>query len=159
MKKTNGEIEVIEPQRTAMRIEKGDKIIEFSPELSQQICTEIIDLGSRLISGAERMTIEYFKSQVDSYSKQLDAYIESKKITSEERKGMLEKIEKAIDNYMCMINQVNNLENGKEYREVLELTIDTWSNLYIKALKVNAKEKMPEKTNWFVGLKNLFTKK
>ena len=151
MKKPNEEIEVIEPQKVAMKVEKGDRTIEFSPELSQQMCIEIIDLGLQVISGAERVTVEYFKNQVDSYCKELDTYIKEKTIDSDERKQILKDIEKIIDRYIDEINQTSNFEKDKYF-------IDKLSNIYIENLRESKKTPMPKKTDWFAGVKNLFSR-
>lgn len=63
----DNEIQVIDNYNRGMSVSKGDRIIEFSPELSQQICTEMISLGTQLISETGRVTIEYFNTQANMY--------------------------------------------------------------------------------------------
>ena len=50
-------IQVIDRNK-GMRLTKGGRTVEFSSELSQQICTEMISLGTQLMCETGRVTVE-----------------------------------------------------------------------------------------------------
>lgn len=155
MSKEN-EIQVLDKNR-GMRVTKGDRTVEFSPELSQQICTEMISLGTQLISETGRVTVEYFKTQATMYYAELNAYIGNQTLKSEERKSILKSIEKLTDKYVDLINETEDLEKKEQLKSTYEFFVDKQAKLYMGALVVDDSTKMPKKTNLIDGLKGLFS--
>ena len=155
MSKEN-EIQVLDKNR-GMKVTKGDRTVEFSPELSQQICTEMISLGTQLISETGRVTVEYFKTQATMYYAELNAYIGNQTLKSEERKSILKSIEKLTDKYVDLINETEDLEKREQLKSAYEFFADKQAKLYMGALVVDDSTKMPKKTNLVDGLKGLFS--
>ena len=145
MSKDN-EIQVLDKNR-GMRVTKGDRTVEFSPELSQQICTEMISLGTQLISETGCVTVEYFKTQATMYYAELNAYIGNQTLKSEERKSILKSIEKLTDKYAGLINETEDLEKREQLKSTYEFLVDKQSKLYMGALVTDASTKMPKKAN------------
>lgn len=152
MNKDN-EIQVIDNNQ-GMRVTKGNGSIE----LSQQICSDIVSLGTQLISGTGRITVEYFKTQAAMYCAELNAYIENQALKSEERKSILRQIEKLTDKYTDLINQTDDAEKREQLMSIYELLMNKHSKLYIGALSVDVSTQMPKKTNLLGGLKGLFSR-
>ena len=126
----NNEIEVIDKKSAAMTVRKGDKSIEFSPELSQQICTEMISLGTQLISETGRVTVEYFKTQANMYYGQLNAYIENQTLKSNERMEMLRMIERLTDKYSSLINETDDVAKQEQLKSTYNFFVDKQTKLY-----------------------------
>lgn len=155
MSKDN-EIQVIDNNR-GMRVTKGGTV-EFSPELSQQICAEMISLGTQLISETGRVTVEYFKTQATMYYLELNTYIENQTLKSEERKSILQSIEKLTDKYVDLINETEDFEKREQLKSAYEFFADKQSKLYMDALVTDASTRMPKKTSLLDGLKGLFSR-
>lgn len=151
----NNEIQVIDKNR-GLRITKGDKTVEFTPELTQMICTEMISLGTQLISETGRVTVGYFKTQATMYYAELNTYIENQTLKSGERKIILQSIEKLTDKYVDLINETDDLEKREQLKSAYDFFADKQSKLYMDALATDALTKMPKKTNLLDGLKGLF---
>lgn len=158
MEKDN-KIQVIDKSSHGMRVSKGDRTVEFSPELSQQICTGMISLGTQLISETGRVTVEYFKTQASMYYAELNAYIYNQTVKSEERKSILQSIEKLTDTYVDLINETEDLEKREQLKSAYEFFADKQSKLYMGALVTDASTQMPKKTNLLSGLRGLFVHK
>ena len=150
-------IQVIDRNK-GMRLTKGGRTVEFSPELSQQICTEMISLGTQLICETGRVTVEYFKTQSAMYYAELNAYFGNQKLKSEERKSILKAIEKLTDKYVDLINETEDLEKREQLKMAYEFFADKQSKLYMGALVTDASTQMPKKTNILDGLKGLFSR-
>lgn len=153
----DNEIHVIDNNRR-LRVSKGDRTVEFSPELSQQICTEMISLGTQLISETGRVTVEYFKTQASMYYAELNAYIGNQTLKSEERKSILKSIEKLTDIYVDLINETEDFEKREQLKSAYEFFADKQSKLYMGALVTDASTHIPKKTNLLSGLKGLFVR-
>ncbi len=154
----DNEVQVIDNYNRGMSVSKGDRIIEFSPELSQQICTEMISLGTQLISETGRVTIEYFNTQANMYYAELNAYIGNQTLKSEERKSVLKYIEKLTDKYVDLINEAEDLEKREQLKSAYEFFADKQSKLYIDSLVSDASTQIPKKTSLLSELKGLFVR-
>jgi hypothetical protein len=160
MKMNKGnEIQVVDNSKNGMKVSKGDRIVEFSPDLSQQICTDLISLGTQLIAETGRVTIEYFKTQANMYYAQLDAYISNQALKSEERKIILQSIGKLTDEYKELMNQTNDPEKLNQLKATYDFFTDKHSQLYQNALEIDAKTKIPKRPNLLRSLKDLFVHK
>jgi hypothetical protein len=148
-------IQVVDNSKNGMKVSKGDRIVEFSPDLSQQICTDLISLGTQLIAETGRVTIEYFKTQANMYYAQLQAYISNQTLKSEERKMILQLLEKMINKYLELMNQTNDSEKINQ----LNSTCKLFTELYQNALEIDAKTKIPKRPNLLRSLKDLFVHK
>lgn len=155
----NNEIKVIDKKSSAMTVKRGDKSIEFSPELSQQICKEMISLGNQLISETGRVTVEYFKTQANMYYGQLNAYIENQTLKSNERMRMLKMIENLTDKYSSLINETDDVEKQKQLKAAYSFLVDKQTSLYTSALKAGGNSKSPKKPDLLSGIKRLFSRK
>lgn len=152
------EIEVVDSKRNAMTVRKGDKIIEFSPEISKQICTEMISLGMQLISETGRVTVEYFNTQANMYYAQLNAYISNQTLKSNERKDILKMIEKLTDEYSTLINATDDVEKQEQLKATYNFFVEKQTKLYTDALKTDVGTEMPHKPNLLSGIKRLFSR-
>lgn len=155
----NNEIEIIDSRESAVRFSKGDKVIELSPEVSQQICNEMINLGTQLIAETGKVTVEYFRTQADMYYSEINAYISDKTLKSNERKEFLKNIEYLTDKYVDLINQTDDSEKREQLKSAYEFFVDKQSKMYMEALAVDLNAKSPQKIDLIGGFKNLFCKK
>ncbi len=154
----DNEIQVIDNYNRGIRVSSGDRIVEFSTELSQQICTEMISLGTQLISEKGRVTVEYFKTQASMYYAELNAYIGNQTLKSEERKSILKYIEKLTDKYVDLINETEDLEKREQLKSAYEFFADKQSKLYMGSLVTDASTQIPKKTSLLSELKGLFVR-
>lgn len=155
----NNEIEIVDEKNTAMTLRKGDRSIEFSPEISQQICTEMISLGTQLISETGRVTVEYFKTQVNMYYGQLNAYINNQTLKSDERMKIIGIIEKLTDQYSSLINETEDVVKQEQLKNTYNLFVEKQTMLYTKALETGGNQKVPPKPNLLSGIKRLFSRR
>ena len=44
------QIEVIDNKRKGMRISRGETVIDFSPEATEKLCSDLIALGTEFVS-------------------------------------------------------------------------------------------------------------
>ena len=146
MEKRN-EVKVNDSKKGTMTIRRGDKSIELSPEITQQICTEMVTLGTQLVSETGKITIEYFKVQADMYYAQLNTYIKNEVVKSDERKMILLKIEDLIDDYINLINSTDDVDKREVLKETYQNAMNMQANLYIQALKVDSETGMPNRPN------------
>lgn len=159
MKKNKYEI-VEEPNKNGMTISKFDKSIEMSPEVSMQICTQIADLGTQLISEAGGITVGYFETQAEMYYGQLNTYIKNQTLKSDERKILLAQFEKLSNDYSEKIMQTDDKEKKEELFNMYKRLSDVQSSLYLEALKTENEGKgIPGKPDLLSGLRNLFSRK
>jgi hypothetical protein len=158
--KQENEIQVVGREHTkGMRIQRKDTSIEFSPEFSQHICSELINLGAKFISETGRVSVELFKTQADMYYGQLNAYISGQTLKSDERKIVLKQLEKLIDKYLDLMNKTDDLEKMKLIKSTYESVINAHSKLYLDALDKDASTQIPETPNLLKRFRNLFSKK
>ena len=155
----NNEIEVIDKKSVAMTVRKKDRSIEFSPELSQQVCTEMINLANQLISETGRVTVEYFKTQADMYYGQLNAYIGEQTLKSNERMEILREIEVLTDTYSSLINETDDVAKQEQLKSTYNFFVNTQTKLYTTALESGANSKVLEKPDLLSGIKKLFSRK
>jgi len=155
MNKTN-EIQEVDSKKAGMTVRKGDKSIEFSPEVSQQICTEMINLGKQLISETGRVTIEYFRTQANMYYGQLNAYVSNQTLKSNERREILKSIEKLTDKYSSLINETDDIEKKEQLKDTYNFFFDKQAKLYTNALDLDARTEAPNKSDLLSGIKRLF---
>jgi len=142
---------------SGMRIKKGDKSLEFSPEISQQICGELTSLAVQLISGAERITVDYFKNQSNLYLSELSAYMSAQTYQSEERKKMLEDANQAVLSLTETIKETDDVDKIEAIKSVCEMILEKRNQAYLKALDKNITDSRPKRPNLLEGLSNLFT--
>lgn len=157
MRKIN-ECEVVESKKIGMTLRNGDKSIEFAPEISQQICTEMINLGRQFISEKGRITIEYFKVQANMYYEELNAYIKNQTLKSDERKEMLRMIEKITDQYSSLINETDNVEKQEQLKITYDFFVDKQMQMYMNSLKNDESKERPSKPDLLTGIKRLFSR-
>lgn len=157
MRKMN-EVDVIEPKKTAMTIRKGDKTIEFSPEVSQQICAGMISLGTQLISDTGKTAVDYFKTQANMYYGELNAYVSNQTLKSNERKEILKLIEKVTETYISLINETSEVDKQEQLKEAYNFFIEKQTKLYTEALTVDARTITPQRPDLLSGIKRLFSK-
>ena len=153
MRKMN-EVDVIEPQKAAMTIRKGDKTIEFSPEVSQQICAGMISLGTQLISDTGKTAVEYFKTQANMYY----AYISNQTLKSNERKEILKLIEKLTEKYSSLINETSDADKQEQLKEAYNFFIEKHTKLYTEALTIDTETTIPKRPDLLSGIRRLFSK-
>jgi hypothetical protein len=158
---TENEVQVLDgKQDYSIRLQRGDNSIDFSPELSQQMCSEIINLGTQLISEAGRVTAEYFNSQVNMYYGQLSAYVEKQRLKSDERKIILSQLESITDKYLEVINETEDTDKREQYMSEYERMANVQSKIYLDALRVDSdSNEVPKIPNLLGGLRKLFHKK
>lgn len=157
MRKMN-EVDVIEPQKAAMTIRKGDKTIEFSPEVSQQICAGMISLGTQLISDTGKTAVEYFKTQANMYYGELNAYISNQTLKSNERKEILKLIEKLTEKYSSLINETSDADKQEQLKEAYNFFIEKHTKLYTEALTIDTETTIPKRPDLLSGIRRLFSK-
>lgn len=160
MRGTN-KYEIIDaPKKNGMKVSRGDRSIEMSPEVSMQICKQMTDLGTKLISEVGGITVGYFKTQADMYYGELNTYIKNQTIKSDERKIILAQFEKLANEYSDLIKQTENKEKREELFDVYKRLSDTQSEFYLNALRNdNGGNERPEKPNLLKGIKSLFSRK
>lgn len=160
MKREN-EIEVIERgSRTGhdMKVTKGDKTVEFSPELSQQLCNELISLGEQFIMTTGKVTVEYFNTQANMYYAKLNAFISNQTLKSDERRMIFQHIEKLTDKYVEWMKETDDPKKIELLKSQYTHVIDKHSEIYMNALDRDIGTKIPSKPDLFKGLKKIFQK-
>lgn len=156
----NNEIQVIDRQSCGgIRVSKADRSIEFSPEISQQICSEIVSLGAQMISGTGKVTVEYFKTQADMYYAELNTYISNQGLKSEERKMILEDSKQATSGLLDLINKAKDSKEREELLVQYERLFNLHAKKYIAALHEDSSTTRPQKSDLMSGLLRLFGKK
>lgn len=148
----NNEIQVIDKNNHGMRMRKGDKTVEVSSE----ICQEMATLGTQLISGVGGITVEYFKVQAEIYYAELNTYITERRINSEERRILLQQIEKMLDKYSDLINETDDLEKIEQFKSTYKFFVDTHSKIYMNSLNADLIKTVPKRENPLSGLISMF---
>ena len=158
MKRKN-EMVVAKPEKSyGMRVSRGDTSIEMSPEMTGQIYAEMINLGTELVKETGRVTVEYFKQQSEIYYGQLNAYVSTQSLRSEERRELLRQLDKLTDHYVDLISQEEDFVKKEELQKVYANMASVHSKLYIDALNADNQTQMPEKPNLLSGLRGLFAR-
>lgn len=152
---TKSQVEVIDT--TLNEINKGR--LELSPQFAQQLSVGMIDLGTQLVAEVGHITVEYFKSQIDMYNGELNAYQHNQEIKSEERKILLHEIEKIIDSYSDLMSKTDDKEKIEQLKTASGFLVDKVSEIYMRALECDSKTKLPERIDILSGIKKLFSKK
>lgn len=151
------EVQVIDnKQKNGMRVQKGDRIVEMSPEVSVQMVNDLITLGTQLVSETGRVTVEYFETQANMYYGKLNAFISNQTLKSEERRMILQQMEKLTDKYVELINTTDDIEKREQLKSTYEFFSDKQSKLYMEALITDSKTRIPKKPKLLSGLRNLF---
>ena len=140
------EVQVIDnKQKNGMRVQKGDRIVEMSPEVSVQMVNDLITLGTQLVSETGRVTVEYFETQANMYYGKLNAFISNQTLKSEERRMILQQMEKLTDKYVELINTTDDIEKREQLKSTYEFFSDKQSKLYMEALITDSKTRIPKK--------------
>ena len=156
MLEENNEIEVISNKEPGLKVKSGNAKIEVSSESLSQICMNFINLGTRYISAAENMTVQYFTSQANMYYGQLNAYIKNQAQKSDERKMILQTLKDLTEHYSDLLSEV--AENKKKRNALLDVYENLYSksaNLYKEVLDKSMKEEIPKAPKMLKGLKGI----
>lgn len=156
----DNKVEIVDSKRAGMKVEKGTSSIEFSSESIEQICTGVIELGIQLVAEVGKVTVEYFRTQVDMYYAELNAYIDIEHLSSKERMEMLRQLEKVTDCYSKKITDAYEKEKNEQAKELTKtymIFAGVYKELYEK--NIGHEEPRPTRPHLFQGLKKLFSKK
>lgn len=153
------DVEVVDSVKSGLTVRKGEKSIELTPEVAEQVCSRMLDLGTQLISGIGNVTIESFKTEADMYYNQLNTYIDKQTINSNERMKILDIIERKTDKFMELIAQTDDVEKIEGIKGAFYPILDKLTNQYSEALDKNYKDELPQRPNMLSGLKNFFPRK
>lgn len=152
--------EVIEtPKNHGMKITKGDRTIEMSPEMTKEACMQMANLGIGFISEVGGVTVEYFKTQADMYYGDLKAFVQNQTLKSEERKQILNQFQQLTSEYSELIKQTDDDDKRviliDTYKKLSEVT----ANLYLGALERDGGSiERPRRPDLLAGIKRLFSK-
>ena len=152
------QIEVIDNKRKGMRISRGETVIDFSPEATEKLCSELVALGTEFISETSKMTIEYFQTQSNMYYAQLNAYISNQTNHSQERYQILQALQTMANEFQKLILEAEDKEKINILEKQYELNIETLKKLYSENLGKSSEQEIPKKPSLFKGLKELFFK-
>lgn len=157
----NNEYDIIKgSEKSEISVFKGEGGIEMPQELSVQICTAMVSLGSQLISETGKITIEYFKTQAEMYYGQLNAIIKNQIIKSNERQKILLEFSKLTDRYIELIERTNKKEEREELKNTYKMFSEIQTKLYMDALKADSGgTEILNRPNLLAGLKKIFAKK
>lgn len=152
------QIEVIDNKRKGMRISRGETVIDFSPEATEKLCSDLIALGTEFVSETSKMTIEYFQTQSNMYYAQLNAYISNQTTQSQERYQILQALQTMANEFQKLILEAEDKEKINILEKQYELNIEALKKLYSENLGKSSEQEIPKKPSLFKGLKELFFK-
>ena len=154
------EYEVMEtPKNHGMKITKGDRTVEMSPEMTREVCTQMAALGTQLISVVGGVTIEYFKTQADMYYGELKAFVQNQTLKSDERKQILSEFQQLTRDYSEMIKQTDDSEKRDILIDTYKKLSEVPANLYLGALERDGGSiERPRKPDLLAGIKRLFSR-
>lgn len=152
------QIEVIDNKRKGMRISRGETVIDFSPEATEKLCSDLIALGTEFVSETSKMTIEYFQTQSNMYYAQLNAYISNQTTQSQERYQILQVLQTMANEFQKLILEAEDKEKINILEKQYELNIEALKKLYSENLGKSSEQEIPKKPSLFKGLKELFFK-
>lgn len=155
---TKNEVEVVECSESAMTVSKGTDSITFSPDIVLKICEGMIGLGVQLVAETGKVTVEYFQTQANMYYQELDTYIKEQTLYSDERKKVLDVMEKLTDKYSSLISETEDEKKRAQLIEAYDHLYDRQAKLYIEALDKVEKKTIPYKPDLLGGIKKLFSK-
>lgn len=151
----NGEIEVITGTENKMRISRGNTSIEGSSEAVEQVLVSILSTAKELISSSCSMSIEYFRSENELYSKQLSTYLSTKQTKSSERKEILKQFGDVIHTYMNLIQSEQDMEKKEALLKQYDHLFSLHSKYYLEVLGKDDDE-IPKRPHLLEGLINIF---
>ena len=114
------QIEVISKKNAGMRISRGETTIDFSPEATERLCSEIISLGQEFIVETSKMTVEYFQTQANMYYAQLNTYISEQAKYSEERNKVLDQLQELAYHLLELIRQTEDENKIFEFKTEMQ---------------------------------------
>lgn len=154
--KEKDEIEVVEHcSDFGIKITANDKSIDFSPEMSQQICTAMVGLGAQLVAKTGAITVEYFKTQANMYQAELDTYFKNQTLNSDERKMILKQLNETTEEYSKYLKETDDPKKREALKENYLLFYNTSSEMYLKMFDRHSEERMPGRIDLLHGLRKL----
>lgn len=153
------QIEVISNKNTGMRISRGETTIDFSPEATERICSEIISLGQEFIAETSKMTVEYFQTQANMYYAQLNAYISVQAEYSKERNKILDQLQDLSYDCLKLIMQTEDKNKIDAIKKVHEDKIKGMIDYYTINLEKSIQKEIPKRRSLLKDLKQLFSNK
>lgn len=154
------EYEVMEtPKNHGMKITKGDRTVEMSPEMTREVCNQMAALGTQLISEVGGVTIEYFKTQADMYYGELKAFVQNQTLKSDERKQILSEFQQLTRDYSEKIKQTDDSEKRDILIDTYKKLSEVLANLYLGALERDGGIiERPRKPDLLAGIKRFFSR-
>lgn len=153
------QIEVISKKNAGMRISRGETTIDFSPEATERLCSEIISLGQEFIVETSKMTVEYFQTQANMYYAQLNTYISEQAKYSEERNKVLDQLQELAYHLLELIRQTEDENKIQALKETYGIATKPLIEAYTTNLENSVKKEIPKRRSLLKGLKQLFSNK
>ena len=146
------EIQEVTPQKKhGLKISRGNTTLEFSPEQTEQICNNIMELGRQFISQTTELTLEAFDKEVAAYYRQLDTYLQNAMDDSNERKGILQKINQLTDQFLQEMNNAEDNEEWERCKKTYEVVMERQEKLYFGNLE-QRNNSIPQPPKFFARL-------
>lgn len=131
------------------------KNIDFSSEISQQICTAMVGLGAQLVAKTGAITVEYFRTQANMYQAELDTYLKNQTLNWDELKMILKQIDETKEEYGKYLKETDDPKRREVLKEIYMLFCTISFGMSLKMLDRHSVEQVPKRVDLLHGLRKL----